>query len=872
MRSFKSKRKKTFFKILNCKSNDSGQVTVFLIIVFMAVVILCGIFIDAARIKTGETYVRRSVENAAKSVLASYDSRLKENYGLFAIGNNKQDGGDGNVTKNVERYIKLNISQPEMPMVENITKPLDLYGFRIEKVNISPIYSFIETEVFKKQILEYMKYSVPEEMVEDFLKKIGLIKETGTVSLAYGKKINIEEDMGFIEDIQKDLKINISGGLANGEINDDCVEQFNKNGSRDKIAKEYEYLINDYINLNKKLIDMEEKMMRQAVAEKADELDDKIQGNINSGEGEYFEYLKTTVLISQKKDEIFNVFNILREKETNSFINQNKEASKNAKKLLEMGSGVIAEINELRNFVRNEFETNYKNMTENSIYINEANLFFPTENFKNMIDNEIDELSKILPDETEMKKMIDIFEENVLALENALNVLDEIEKMVENNNIWELSQEQIFERVSEVNLFYKKAEYNYDVNATDKPTGITDPREALEEVARDYMKTNNNIKDINLRDFGINVNELPSRKKFADRKTERLNELGENIPESVLGSSLESNFENGSSEINEDDFEKIEDEIAFSKKSTAFPQKAIDFFTSIIGAIPEKLEEIRDKIYINEYVMEMFSNKVESLNSSGVNSEKTPKITGAAKGSIFDAEVEYILHGSPSENVNILKTKGQILLIRFILNTLHIYMDKEKNLEAAEIAAALAGWWTGGAGIPIVKTLIVCAWGMGESVFDLKDLMNGKSIPFYKTKDDWKLDLNADLNSMIEKNSLPENNEDEKTSEEKKEKEKEKEKEQDDSDSFLDFNYTDYLRLFLFINDSEIELKRMLDIIEINIGKERENFKIENTYAGIKIESEISMKYLFLTGDFMPLRLKTNDGRHVFRTTVFEEY
>ena len=55
------------------------------------------------------------------------------------------------------------------------------------------------------------------------------------------------------------------------------------------------------------------------------------------------------------------------------------------------------------------------------------------------------------------------------------------------------------------------------------------------------------------------------------------------------------------------------------------------------------------------------------------------------------------------------KTQAQILLMRFGLNTLLRILIITREL-AKGIGAAVAGWWTAGAGIPIISNLIICAW------------------------------------------------------------------------------------------------------------------------------------------------------------------
>jgi hypothetical protein len=175
------------------------------------------------------------------------------------------------------------------------------------------------------------------------------------------------------------------------------------------------------------------------------------------------------------------------------------------------------------------------------------------------------------------------------------------------------------------------------------------------------------------------------------------------------------------------------------------------------------------------------------------------------------------------------------------LNTLHVYTDTKKKELATITAAVVAGWWTGGAGIPVISNLIMCGWGMGEALIDLQDLLEGEKVPILKSKGDWKLDI-----------GLP--------------------KDGPKADAKFSFSYQDYLRLFLLTMDSKKKLGRMEDLIQINLGESIPGFKMETCNTFLRVEAVVSMKYLFPTGSLIPDSYKTTDGRHKFRKLVYEGY
>jgi len=217
---------------------------------------------------------------------------------------------------------------------------------------------------------------------------------------------------------------------------------------------------------------------------------------------------------------------------------------------------------------------------------------------------------------------------------------------------------------------------------------------------------------------------------------------------------------------------------------------------SLMDVINKFQSAVKNEIYLNEYIL---------LNFSNITS-KEKKL----EQSYFNSEIEYILFGSKSQNTNIILTKSALMLIRFALNTAHVYSDGEKQTKANIIATSIAGWWTFGAGIPVIANLISCAWAVAEAGIDVRALVNGEQLPIYKLKGDWKLDIG--LNQVANK-----------------------------TPDILKIDYEDYMRILLLSKPKEDRLRYILDLIHINGPG---NFDIFNTYCGIDIKVVISQRSL----------------------------
>lgn len=849
-------------KKLNCNRleflgirKSGGQISIFVSIVFISVLILTGIFIDGSRIIAGEAQVRRAIENAGRSVLAVYNSRLKNDYGLFSLGDIEKE----NLTENIRDYISKNllIENNDLESKNSKISPINLYDFRIEEISVTPIINFTRTDITKKQILEYMKYRVPVEITEGILKKAGILKEIGKASKVYQEKMDIDEELGELEKTQQDLKKIISGTLGDGAYNAayndthivtiNYVEKFNKGEVRDLLILNYADLIEEYNSLiiylqeiERNLDTLEDELLECEILYellREEELKSRLlKDNSEGSELENIQHEIESILaeieaieaqhylvskqISQKSREINEIYNYLRGEHTELFIKPNEDGIKYAKKLQDMGSKISSDIERLEELIinsindkieNNEIENENENLNENNVIEEDTveNNVIGSE-FKNAIMEELENLQEIIPDEESTQEMIEIFENNINAIKNAIDALEQVQSMAKSyivdTKTIRMSKDEILERLMEVNSNYQTVSYNYYFQ--DKGSAVKDPRKAIEDIAGDIMKKLGDY-GVDLVDAGICIEELPSRKKVQDDyfDAEDYNYLDTLVPEAEYEGKLE----------------ELGDEIEFSKRSANFSKKAFNFISSIGELLSEKLIDMRDDIYINEYIIMMFKDSVRTKNMA----EQDKKME---RESFFNAEVEYVLHGHSSENINILKTKGQILLVRFGLNTLGIFTDPEKKQQAYAIAAAIAGWWTGGAGVPIIADLIMCAWGMGEAVSDLSELVDGKSVQLYKTK-------NAEAMGDI-----------------------------------LKLTYQDYLRLFLLLKNTENVLDRIQDLIEINMGRIRPEFKMGTTYTAIRVEAVVSMKYMFLTRAFIPSKMKSSDGRHLFRIVLYEGY
>ncbi|MDX1358959.1 MAG: DUF5702 domain-containing protein, partial [Clostridia bacterium] len=250
------------------------------------------------------------------------------------------------------------------------------------------------------------------------------------------------------------------------------------------------------------------------------------------------------------------------------------------------------------------------------------------------------------------------------------------------------------------------------------------------------------------------------------------------------------------------------DTAAFSATSLSNDTKSGEDEIGRIG-MTVKTADVRlpDNLLINEYILRHFLFENSRTDIGRI-------------GKFFNNETEYILWGADSQNANVFFTKSALMSTRFALDAIHVYTDSEKIAKADALAAATAGWWTMGAGIPVMSNLIKISWAIAEAGIDTRKLWNGEDITLIKTPGDWITDIGINK-------AAP-------------------------SPGLLKMKYDDYLRLYLLAVPIEKKAARMLDIISLNAPA---YFDIFAAYTEITVTALVSFNSL--TGERHEVEVST---------------
>ncbi len=159
--------------------------------------------------------------------------------------------------------------------------------------------------------------------------------------------------------------------------------------------------------------------------------------------------------------------------------------------------------------------------------------------------------------------------------------------------------------------------------------------------------------------------------------------------------------------------------------------------------------ELRDTLLINEYIMLMFNNRITEHNSSAFYDQ---------------CEVEYIIYGNKSQEVNATFAFAEISGHRLVTNVLSLYSCAPKSMAVVRQLASAIAAWQGGLTYFAWELVVAGVYSGIEASIDTYELINGQKVPMIKQDNDFllggpsrlrELALKATdtINNQVEKNN-----------------------------------------------------------------------------------------------------------------------
>jgi len=178
----------------------------------------------------------------------------------------------------------------------------------------------------------------------------------------------------------------------------------------------------------------------------------------------------------------------------------------------------------------------------------------------------------------------------------------------------------------------------------------------------------------------------------------------------------------------------------------------------------------------------------------------------------FQNEAEYILYGLPSDDGNLRRFQRDFTALRTLLNLAHIKSDPKK-MKTLSVAASIL---TPGPKAIVTQLALAGIWAGFEANNDWKLLVDGKGVEPMKGEEHWALSFDSISTNREAGNYVSPRKE-------------------------SPVGYEKYLNVFLLLQNREIQLLRILDIIQINLCCiTKSHFLIQECYTGFSYEITIN--------------------------------
>lgn len=222
----------------------------------------------------------------------------------------------------------------------------------------------------------------------------------------------------------------------------------------------------------------------------------------------------------------------------------------------------------------------------------------------------------------------------------------------------------------------------------------------------------------------------------------------------------------------------------------------------------------------------------------------------------LDAQIEYMIYGLSSDAANETAAYASIYAPRMANNMMALYQNKtvKGSCDGAAAVASLATFEV----VPatVFFWIFLTAWSVAETVLDMHYLIDeGYRIPLFKTKDTVLLtvDFSQGASDGLVNNYKGKNG----------------------SDSNIYVCYEDYLLFFLLMKGSDNRLMKIADLVQMDMQEMgKSSFKMDQAYTYIRAKSNLSIRYLFLNTD--PISQTYKDaglsGRMKFDSVIYQGY
>jgi hypothetical protein len=197
-------------------------------------------------------------------------------------------------------------------------------------------------------------------------------------------------------------------------------------------------------------------------------------------------------------------------------------------------------------------------------------------------------------------------------------------------------------------------------------------------------------------------------------------------------------------------------------------------------------------------------------------------------------EWEYIVRGSPDDEVNFKACRRRIFLIRNALNLASLLKDPQKMELITSVSQAVMP----GPGGAVIQAALTEGWAALEAKHDVDELIDGGRVPLIKTPETWE----TDLGMLLDSDELAGKLDDEAAEQLKKKRKKGDLEEFEEASSGNPAeeaaegqNYEDYIMFLVLSTDEQLRLLRIMDLVQIDMKyRYYDDFDLGEYNCGVK--------------------------------------
>lgn len=850
--------------MINFCKRCEGTIAVFLTLILIPTFIFSGVMVDGSRIMASKNLVSGAGDLAMNAALSNYHEELNEVYGLLAMANTPQE---------IESIMKdcfetsLNASGVSREDFSKALVYLELTegGFSASSLVDTEIY---QTEVFKQEVLEYMKYRAPVTLVDRAVKdKVGKLETISEERAAADAELKFEKELNDVQQLLDDLneladkqkqyvgqigtKESLNRLLSETESNYGkitllSVAHYRLSHCTDSASGDMKSLMREMVDLSCGVSEITEdvashliRMKRIENAMQGKDPDDLLDGLDEDSD----EYQEIEELIENYADAKSVMEEGIRntEKQLDELVKKSYNAMHEQWQCAKEGSENCTEILNKISEIRSKLE-DCKGKYENW---KEAVGNLSNEQSRLAYQKSIDEVSGLFEEKTEgdiggYEKKI---QNNQIYFDEVTASLDQV-TFTGYRIDYDVSSKAVFIGEADYGLIISAGEVGsaadnfmarYSSPSTmslsveiDRTIDERDP--FIEKLKNTYCNTDG-------ADQGKADEET---KKWKDKLAEKKEELDrlltcEDIPDenvdSIAGGRLptawlgirtvpgtEDNAIQAQGSLEDKQSRK---EAAESGSGNLNQDNATLTQMSSLGSKMAGIgEAVIEPLYCTEYVMGMFSHYTTNRGRDGSEISDPESLSRAKlnQDALYRAEIEYILWGNPGTRNNVKKTKAIVFAVNFVFNMSFAFTNAELGNQARTIAAFFP---VGAVGKIAIKCALLSIVAMIETTDNMVDLMNGKPVLLIKDSSHWKTWLGVPGGTYQE----------------------------DDKG----FTYEDYLWILVCVNmylpSKQTELLgRTADCIELNLTdkKTKEENTLRRMYTMLSVDAEVSIDTFFL--------------------------